>query len=686
MHDAQEFLQDFAVVLVAAAVVTVLFRYLRQPPVLGYLIAGLVVGPHVPIPLFADIASIGTLSELGVILVMFSLGLEFSLRRVAHLLPTAGVTGLIQLSGMFWLGYAAGQLLGWTGIESVFAGSMVAISSTMIVARTFSEQGVDDKQAGLVFGVLIVQDLAAVLLLAILSTVAVGESVAAGALADTAAGLIAFLVGSVVLGYMLVPRTIRLIARLDSSETLLVASVGLAFGSALLAHKLGFSVALGAFLAGSLVAESGHADEIDHMVAPLRDLFAAVFFVAVGMMVDPMVIVDNWPAVLTLTLLVLLVQPTLVSFGTFVAGNDIRSSIRTGMSLGQIGEFSFIIAGIGVASGAIRTTIYPVAVAVCVVTSFLTPWMIKWSQPLALAIERRLPRRLQTYVSLYGSWREAMRSREASRSTARRIRRLIALLFLDSLVLAAIFIGAVVVHQRYLVDVAEDFGVAPHIGLALLIGAGLVVAIPFAIGLARCARELGRTLAGLILPAVESGELDLAAAPRRALLVSFQLLIALLVGLPLLALTYPFLPGPTAAIVFAGIIALLGVAFWRSAHNLEEHVKAGAHLVVEVLMNQAAPASRRLHEVESLLPGIGSVATVRVEPGWAAVGRTLIDLNIRGLTGATVLTIARKSGAIIGPVGHEKLAEEDVLGMTGTTDAIMAATALLRDGQMPEPE
>ena len=673
MHDSQLFLQDLALVLSVAAVVTVLFRLLRQPPVLGYLLAGLIVGPHVPIPLFADLGRIQTLSELGVILVMFSIGLEFSIRRVVQILPTSGVTGLIQLTGMIWLGYSVGQIFGWQAQESLFAGCMVAISSTMIVARTFDEEKVDDKLVNIVFGVLIVQDLAAVLLLAILTAVVSGQGASASAVADTAAQLGAFLVATVVLGFLLVPRAVRLVARLGSSETLLVASVGFCFAMAILAHELGYSVALGAFLAGSLVAESGHSERIHALVTPLRDLFAAVFFVAVGMIVDPLVILDSWPAVLALTLLVLIAQPLLVSFGTFAAGNDVRSSVRAGMSLAQIGEFSFIIAGIGVASGAVRGFLYPVAVAVCVITSFLSPWMVRVSTRVALWVERRLPHRVQTYTTLYASWREALRSRRHSASMAARIRRLVALIVVDSFALAAVFIGGVIVHQR---DVVQSYGVSDEVALGLIVAGGILLAAPFAIGLMRCVRRLGQTLARLVLPAVKSGGLDMAAAPRRAFVVTLQVVMALLIGLPLLLVTQPFLPWPIGLLLFAAVLALLGLAFWRSAVNLEEHVKAGAQLVAEALLGQSAPPER-LHKVESMLPGLGNLTSVTLPADSPAVGKTLVDLDLRGRTGASVIVIQRDGTTIAPPTGRESLADGDVIGMTGTGEAVVAARALL---------
>ena len=678
MHDAQLFLQDLALVLSVAAVVTVLFRLIRQPPVLGYLLAGIIIGPHVPIPLFADLVRIRTLSELGVILVMFSIGLEFSVRRVIQILPTSGVTGLIQLSGMIWLGYTVGYLFGWSARESLFAGCMVAISSTMIVARTFAEQKVDERLQSIVFGVLIVQDLAAVLLLAILTAVASGQGASASAVADTAAQLGVFLLASVVLGFLLVPRAVRLVARLGSEETLLVGSVGLCFAMSILAHELGFSVALGAFLAGSLIAESGHSERIHHLVTPLRDLFAAVFFVAVGMMVDPLVVLDSWAVVIALTLLVLIMQPILVAFGTFVAGNDVRSSVRAGMSLAQIGEFSFIIASIGVASGAVRGFLYPVAVAVCVITSFLTPWWVRLSGRLALVVERRLPHRVQTYTTLYASWREALRQRRRSPTAAARIRRLITLIVLDCFALAALFIGGVVVHRR---DIVQSIGVPDDVAVLVVAAGGAILAVPFAVGLMRLVRRLGLTLAGLVLPAApRGGQVDTAAAPRRAFVVTLQVVMALLVGLPFLLLTLPFLPGWIGLLAFAGVLALLGVSFWRSASNLDEHVKAGAMLVAEALIGQAAPPER-LDRVEQVLPGLGNLSSVRLVPGSPAVGRTLIELDLRGRTGASVLAIVRPDGSTTAPTGRESLGEGDTLGMTGTAEAVAAARALLLEAQ-----
>jgi CPA2 family monovalent cation:H+ antiporter-2 len=681
MHEAQRFLQDLALVLSVAAVVTILFRLLRQPIVLGYLLAGIILGPHTPIPLFADQARIRTQAELGVILVMFSIGLEFNVRRLVSLLPTSGLTGAIQLGGMFWLGYGVGQVFGWTALESLFGGAMVAISSTMIVARTFAEEKVDTKLSEIVFGVLVVQDLVAVVLIAVLTALVAGQGAASDAVFQVTGELAAFLVAALVIGFLVVPRAVRALFRLGSRETVLVSSVGFCFALALLAHELGFSVALGAFLAGSLIAESGHGQEVERLIEPLRDLFSAVFFVAVGMMVDPAAIAESWGAVLTLTALVLIGQSSLVALGTFLAGNDVRSSVRAGMSLAQIGEFSFIIAGIGIAAGAIGSFLYPVAVAVCLLTSFATPWMVRFSSRTARAIERRLPPAIQTFTSLYGSWREQLRQRpRRGTPIGRRIRRLVGLLLLDGALLSAVLIAAAIAYEDYLPAVAERLSLPRWLAVTLFLVMAVGLALPFAVGMLRVTRGLGTLLARVALPAVTGSSLDLAAAPRRSFVVTLQLALTLLVGLPFLALTRPFLPFWVGLLLLGLAMTALGMAFWRSARNLEDHVRAGAHLVLETLVRQAGqptPQRQGLDKVTSMLPGLGTLTAVRLETESAAVGRTLIDIDLRGLTGASVIAIRTAQGDVAAPTGREVLAGGDVLTLTGTSESVAAAATLL---------
>ncbi|HMF88475.1 MAG TPA: cation:proton antiporter, partial [Gemmatimonadaceae bacterium] len=315
---AHEFLQNLALVLCTAAVTTVVFQRLRQPVVFGYLLAGMIVGPHTPIPLAADEDMVRTLSELGVILLMFSLGLEFRLKRVVQVAATSGIAAVFETSTMLGLGFLLGRLLGWTTVESIFAGAMVAISSTTIVARALAEQEARGRLTEIVFGILIVEDLIAIFLVAVLTTIAAGGGLSPESLGLTAIRLGAFLVGLIGFGLLIVPRLIRTVIKLDRSETTLVATIGICFAAAVLALAFGYSVALGAFIAGSLVAESGESVRIEQFVHPVRDMFVAIFFVSVGMLIDPKVIVEHAGAIAGFTVLVIAGKVLAVTVGSFL--------------------------------------------------------------------------------------------------------------------------------------------------------------------------------------------------------------------------------------------------------------------------------------------------------------------------------------------------------------------------------
>jgi CPA2 family monovalent cation:H+ antiporter-2 len=679
MGEARALVTDLALVLGLAALITVVFRWLRQPVVLGYLLAGLIVGPHVPIPVFVDQSRIHSLSELGVILVMFSVGLHFSVRELVRVAPTAGLTGAIQVGAVLWLGYAVGQALGWTPVESLFGGAIAAISSTIIVARVFSEHGIRGPVANLVFGVLVIEDLAAVLLLAALTPLVSSGSGEDGTLLWTAGRLAAFLLALVVGGFLTVPRALHAVARLQSPETLLVASVGLCFGFALLADAAGYSVALGAFLAGSLVAESGESRTIERLIAPLRDVFGAVFFVSVGMLVEPAAMLDQWSAIIALVLVVL-VGRAASTFGALLAGYDVRTSLQAALCLTQIGEFSFIIAGLGVKSGAVGGFLYTAAVAASALTAFASPVLIARSSRIAAALDRRLPRRVRTFLSLYGAWRERLRVRASGDGARARRLRLGGWLGVDALAIAAIAVGAAVAMPRLASSVALLSGASPRVAsLGIGIGAALL-ASPFAFGVARSARALGALLAASALPTAAEGRLDLAAAPRRALVVGLQLSLVLVVAIPLLALTAPFLPLRVGAGIAALLVCALAFSFWRSAADLEEHVRAGAETIVGALARQAR--ERRPHTLaplEAILPGLGDLVLVEIESGSVAAGQTLADLDLRGLTGATALAISRGEAGVAAPTGREILRAGDVLALAGSSDAIERARARLRD-------
>ncbi len=664
MISAHEFLKALTVVLSVAAVTTVVFQRLKQPVVLGYIVAGLIIGPHVPIPLVADPSVIEALSELGVILVMFSIGLDFSLAQLRKVGPTAGLTAVIECSIMLSLGFGVGQLLGWSVTESIFCGAIVSISSTTIIVKTFDEQGIVGKLRDWVIGVLVVEDLIAIVLLTAMTAISTGSGLSVSEGLLVLGKLAAFLAALLGIGLLIVPRVARAVVKLNRPETTLVAAIGFCFSLALLAQAVGYSVALGAFIAGSLISESGEGKTVEHLVQPVRDLFAAIFFVSVGMLIDPALVVQHWVAIAVLTVVVIVGKTVNVALGTFLTNGNTRRAVQAGMSLSQIGEFSFILAGLGLSLAATRGFLYPVAATVSAITTLSTAWLVRASGPVASWVDRRLPRRVQTFTTLYASWLEQLRERpKRSNGVARRVR----LLLLDAIVLTAVIIGAALAWRQAQVPWWAPVTAAVALGLPLLIG------------VARMAQRLGAELAEAALPKREDGKLDLAEAPRRAFVVTLQVAIVLTVALPVMALTQPFLPQFPGPLVLVLVLGVFAVAFWRSTTNLEGHVRAGSEALVEALVarGRLGPSPEPRPE-PYLLPGLGSAVLVALDGTSAGVGRSLAQLDVRGVTGATVLAITREGERMLVPTAGEVLRAGDRLTLTGTHEAVEAATALLK--------
>ncbi|HEU4800435.1 MAG TPA: cation:proton antiporter, partial [Gemmatimonadales bacterium] len=687
MADAHLFLQNLALVLCVAAFTTVLFRTLRQPVIFGYLLAGLIIGPYVPIPLAADRELVPVLAETGVILLMFALGLEFSLRKMLRMGPTAGLIAVIQCSVMLFIGFAVGRAFGWTVLESVYLGAIIAIPSTTIVVKAFAEAKITGRLADVVFSVLIFEDLLAILLLAVLTTFSTSGGVSAAELARTGLRLGAFLLAFIAVGLLAVPRLVRYTLSLNRAETTLVTAVGICFASALLALAFGYSVALGAFIGGALVAESGQAHRIIHLVAPVRDLFAAIFFVAVGMLIDPVLVAAHWQEVLVLSGVVIIGTVASVSFGAFLAGHGTRTAVQAGMSLAQIGEFSFIIASVGLATGATRPFLYPVAIAISAITTLTTPWLIRAAAPAASWVDRKLPRPLQTFAALYETWLHRLQHRPRQQRSP--IRRLVGLLLLDVALVAMVVIGSAVEIGSASDVLVRSFGWSPRVARWGVIAGAAVLVLPLVFGYFRTARRLGRVWAADVVPEAGAGKVDFGAAPRHALAVTLQLAIVVVAGIPLVAITAPFLPPLRGPLVFAALLLLLAIAWWRSTTDLRGHAQAGAEVLVSALGRQMAteeathqtplPATE-LTDVRQLLPGLGEPVAIAVQQTDHAVGRTLAALDLRSRTGAVVLAITRAGQPILLPTGHETIQAGDRLAVAGTRKAVHAAAQLLATG------
>jgi len=404
----------------------------------------------------------------------------------------------------------------------------------------------------------------------------------------------------------------------------------------------------------------------------------------VGMIFDPVAAARHWPAVLLFTGLVIGGNVVVVTIASFLTGHAVRTSVQAGMSLAQIGEFSFIIAGVGVATGATGAVVYQVAVAVSAITTLTTPLLIRGATPMATFIDRKLPHQVQTFAALYGSWIERVRSSPTEPSTRSRVRRLVELLVLDAAVLSGVIIGTGLEMGRFTRLMREWTGAPDTVAKLIVLTGAFAIGGPLLVGLVRVSRSLGLELARRAMPEVAAGKVDTAAAPRGSLVVTLQLAILGAVMLPLLALTHPFVPSSRTGIVAVLVLAALGVAFWRSAADLQGHAVAGAEVIMGALGRQMSSRSERpdemrltLEHMHVMLPGLGEPVPLQIGAESPVAGKSLASLDLRGLTGATVLAILRDGENIAAPGGKVSLREGDVLALAGSTDAVEAAREIV---------
>ncbi|UOF01947.1 cation:proton antiporter [Bdellovibrio reynosensis] len=394
---------DLGIILIIAGLATLLFKRLGQPLVLGYLIAGFLVSQHVPFfPTVTDAESIKVWSEIGVIFLLFSLGLEFSFKKLFKVGGSAGFTAVFEVIFMVGLGYAVGRALGWNSIDSLFFGGILSISSTTIIVRAFHELGLrKQKFVELVFGILVVEDIVAILLLVLLAAIAQAGVVSGSELLFSGVRLLFFIALWFLVGIFLIPIFLRKIRKMLEDETTLLVALGLCFAMVIIAANLGFSAALGAFIMGSLLAETPEGHKMENLLQPVKNLFAAIFFVSVGMMIDPKVLGQYWGLILLVTFVTIVGKFISTYLGALISGQSRKTSFQSGMSLAQIGEFSFIIASLGVSLKVTSDFLYPVAIAVSAVTTFTTPYLIKFAEPLNNWVDGKLPQGFKEKLDNY---------------------------------------------------------------------------------------------------------------------------------------------------------------------------------------------------------------------------------------------------------------------------------------------
>lgn len=388
--------KDLALILMVAGIVTIIFKKLKQPLVLGYIVAGFLVSPHMPYTMSViDETDIKTWADIGVIFTLFSLGLDFSFKKIVKMGASPIIATVVIVFFMMMLGISIGHGFGWSKMDCIFLGGMLAMSSTTIIYKAFDDMGLrQQKFAGMVMSVLILEDILAIVMMVMLSAIAGGNNPDGEQMIGSVIKIAFFLVLWFIVGIFAIPLFLRSVRKLINNETLLIVALGLCCGMAVLSTKVGFSSAFGAFVMGSILAETIEAEKIIKLVEPVKNLFGAIFFVSVGMLVDPKILIEYAIPILALVGSILIGQAIFGTFGFMLGGESLKSAMRCGFSMAQIGEFSFIIASLGLSLGVISNYLYPVVVAVSVITTFLTPYMIRLATPTYQVMEKHLPKQL----------------------------------------------------------------------------------------------------------------------------------------------------------------------------------------------------------------------------------------------------------------------------------------------------
>jgi CPA2 family monovalent cation:H+ antiporter-2 len=561
MH-AISFIQDLAVIMLVAGVVTILFHRLKQPVVLGYIVAGFIIGPHTPpFGLIHDEDTIKTLAELGVIFLMFCLGLEFSLRKLFKVGATAFIAAFLEIILMIWIGYEIGRWFDWNTMDSLFLGAILAISSTTIIVKALNDLKMKNQRfAQLIFGVLIVEDILGIGIIALLSSIAVSGTVSSGEVFSTVGKLSLFMIVALVIGILLVPRLLEYVAKFESNEMLLITVLGLCFGFCLLVVKLEYSMVLGAFLIGAIMAESRQLLKIERLIEPVRDMFSAIFFVAIGLMIDPQILLQYaWP-IAVITVAVVLGKMLSCGLGAFIAGNDGRTSLRVGMGLSQIGEFSFIIAALGMTLQVTSDFLYPVAVAVSAITTLLTPYLIRGADPLSLKIAAVMPKRMSRVFGMYGEWLRSIQPQGEGAMLASMIRKIILQVGVNLALVVAIFFAGSFFAARiggYLEGWISD----PSWQKALIWGGALLLSLPFLIAAYRKLKALSMLLAEMSVKPEMAGRHT--QRVRRLIAEVIPILSLLVIFLLLAALSASILPTNKLLVLIAVVAAAVAAVLWR---------------------------------------------------------------------------------------------------------------------------
>lgn len=653
-------ISDLGLILVTAAIAVLIFRILKQPLVLGYLVAGFLAGNKFGFfPTVKDMNSVTVWAEIGVIFLLFSLGLEFSFKKLMKVGGTASITALTQIISMVALGYFVGQMMDWGKMNSLFLGVILSISSTTIILKTFDELGVKtQKFAGNVIGALIVQDILAILMMVLLSTVAVSQQFSGGELLQSVLKLVFFLTIWFVAGIFFIPTLLKKAKHLLTDEMLLIVSLALCLLMVLFAANVGFSPALGAFIMGSIIAETTQAEHIEHLVKPVKDLFGAVFFVSVGMLIDPEMLMKYGFPVAILTLVVILGQSLSSTIGALLSGQPLKQSIQTGMSLSQIGEFSFIIATLGMTLNVTSDFLYPIVVAVSAITTFTTPFMVKFSTPFSVYLEKKLPRRWVKKIERYSANTEAIKSVSTWQIVLRA--------YLTQVIIHSIIIVAIILlSYKYILPLVEDsrFGNA----IAALITVVILSPFLWALSLRRVAVE-------------QVQELMQVRKYQGPIIVLVFFRIALSLFYMGFVLNEFFSPVIAIIALVIGIVSY--ILFPKRLHAFYNKIES--HFLRNFNDREITKQANKRQNV--LSPWDGHMADFVIAKESNLAGKTLEELRIREQFGINIASIKRGEITINIPIRTERLFPGDEISIIGTDDEVKLFKNYLDKHEIDAPE
>jgi monovalent cation:H+ antiporter-2, CPA2 family len=670
MHDL-DLLHDLAVVMLVAGITTILFHRLKQPVTLGYILAGFLIGPYTPpFELVHDAESVKTLGEMGVVLLMFSLGLEFSLKKLSRVGLSAFVAALLEIILMCWFGYEIGRAFGWSVMDSVFLGAMLSISSTTIIVKALAELGKSKESfAEIIFGILVIEDILAIILLALLSGFAQTGSLQAGQIGWEVLKLAVFFAMVLVLGFLGVPRFFNYVAKGKSDEMLLISALGLCFGVALIASMLGYSVALGAFLIGAVIAETRQIHKIETLTAPVRDMFSAIFFVTIGMLIDPKMLVEYaWPIAI-LTIVVIVGKVATCSFGVFVGGRDLRTSLSVGMGLAQIGEFSFIIATLGLTLKVTSDFLYPIAVAVSVLTTLSTPYLIKATEPVLSFLDRKAPRPIMQALSVYTAWIGSF-GQGAPSPLVLIVRQMAWQLLVNVLLTVGAFaLGAWAAQQEppWLPQALRS----DELRQALVWTAVMILTSPIYLASFRKVTAIATLVAEICVPLHASSQTG---AAIRAVISQVITLAALVVMTFLTILLSTSILSSLHTMFLLLVIVVIAMMLFRSTLiRLYSRAQIALNETLLELPALRAPEAKPMPE----LLDQAELETIEIPAGSSVIARKLREIPLRAETGASIVAIERSGQRLINPGPDETLQSGDRLLLLGEGDQLPAARALL---------